>query len=118
MSSNSDRPDESGRGSLPARFSEWLLLHGNRGAVAALTAAVVFAIVAGVGVVQATPLQNQQPVFYVFSGMISGNLTIITVVVSINQLLLSREIATPSDSVRRSKERSSTERRSRPAPAG
>ncbi|MFC7007356.1 hypothetical protein [Halalkalicoccus salilacus] len=38
-----------------------------------------------------------QALFYVYSGLITGNFTLITVVVSINQLLLSRELQTPGE---------------------
>ncbi|WP_216087248.1 hypothetical protein [Halopiger xanaduensis] len=38
-----------------------------------------------------------QSLFYVFSGLISGNFTLITVVVSINQLVLSQELQSPGE---------------------
>lgn len=38
-----------------------------------------------------------QPVFYVFVGLITRNITVITVVVSISQLLLSKEFKTPDE---------------------
>lgn len=43
------------------------------------------------------PLTDLQALFYVHSGLIAGNLTLITVVVSIDQLLLSRELQTPGE---------------------
>lgn len=53
---------------------------------------VFFAVLERSGFV---PLQRSQPLYYAFSALISGNLTLITVVVSINQLLLSQELSTP-----------------------
>lgn len=88
--------DSSSRGHAPdARLREWVLLDGHRGVVAGITAAIVLAILTPVSVL--VPLTDSQPVFYVFGGLISGNLTIITVVVSINQLLLSQELKTPDE---------------------
>jgi hypothetical protein len=39
---------------------------------------------------------NSQPLYYVFSGFISGNLSLMTIVVSVNQLVLSRQLQTPN----------------------
>ncbi|MDS0258960.1 hypothetical protein NDI56_06090 [Haloarcula sp. S1CR25-12] len=75
----------------------WLLLTGSRTAVAAAIAVGIFAVVVAVTLSGAVPLRRYEAMLYVFSGLITGNLTIITVVVSINQLLLSRELRTPPD---------------------
>ena len=45
--------------------------------------------------VDSGPLGQASPLFYVFGGLIGGNLTLITVVISINQLVLSRELGAP-----------------------
>ncbi len=76
---------------------DWFLLDGDRQLVVALTTVVLFLVIASVTVSELTPLNNLQPVFYVLGGLIGGNLTVITVVVSINQLLLSRELQAPPD---------------------
>lgn len=78
-----------------ARLREWVLLDGSRAIIAAITAVVLFLFMAAVGLSRFSPFDTVMPVFYVFGGLISGNLTVITVVVSINQLLLSRELRTP-----------------------
>lgn len=82
-------------GTKTDRVREWVLLDGNRLVVAGIVLALLFAVVAGVVGLQWAPLANEQPLFYVFSGLVSGNLTLITVMVSINQLLLGREFSTP-----------------------
>lgn len=76
---------------------EWLLLDGNRVLVAGLIAAGFFGLFALAEVAGIVPLRDVQPSFYLFGGLVGGNLTLITVVVSINQLLLSREFDTPGE---------------------
>lgn len=83
--------------SWSARARKWVLLDGNRLLVAGATMAalsVSFGALVSSGLV---PLHWTQPVFYVFSALIGGNMTLITVVVSINQLLLSREMKSPGE---------------------
>jgi len=84
-------------GSSLGTLERWVLLEGSRAVVAGLTTLAIFAFVLAVSASPYSPLEDQQPIFYAFSGLISGNLTIVTVVVSINQLLLSRELRTPSE---------------------
>jgi hypothetical protein len=71
---------------------KWLLLDGNRFAVAALALAGVFAVLAGIGWGPEFVLAEPTPFFYVFSALVGGNLTLVTVVVSINQLVVSRQL--------------------------
>ncbi len=84
------------RGGTVDSAKRWFLLDGNRLFVAAL-GAVFFVVVALFELSGAVPLEDSQPLFYVFGSLISGNLTLITVVVSINQLLLSRELKSPRE---------------------
>jgi hypothetical protein len=84
-------------GSSLGTLERWVLLEGSRAVVAGLTTLAIFAFVLAVSASPYSPLEDQQPIFYAFSSLISGNLTIVTVVVSINQLLLSRELRTPSE---------------------
>lgn len=77
------------------RAREWVLLDGNRLVVAGVVLAILLAVLLAVERAGLVPLETQQPVFYVFGGFIGGNLTLITVVVSINQLLLGRELSSP-----------------------
>ncbi|WP_227353020.1 hypothetical protein [Haladaptatus salinisoli] len=85
------------RGGTVESAKRWFLLDGNRLTVAALGVAFFVVVVALLEVGGAVPLENRQPLFYIFSSLISGNLTLITVVVSINQLLLSRELKSPGE---------------------
>lgn len=77
------------------RLVEWVLLDGNRLAVATLVLAILASILGAAELLGWAPLENYQPLFYVFGSLIGGNLTLITVVASINQLLLGREFETP-----------------------
>lgn len=56
-----------------------------------------FGFFSSLSILNVVPLFDLQALFYVYSGLITGNFTLITVVVSINQLLLSRELQTPGE---------------------
>lgn len=56
-----------------------------------------FGFFSSLSILDVVPLFDLQALFYVYSGLITGNFTLITVVVSINQLLLSRELQTPGE---------------------
>ncbi|WP_321112676.1 hypothetical protein [Halorussus salinisoli] len=79
------------------RLREWLLLDGNRLVVAGGVLVVVLAVLVAVERLGWVPMERTQPMYYVFSALISGNLTLITVVVSINQLLLGRAFHSPGE---------------------
>lgn len=85
-------PSESSR---RQRALEWFLLEGDRRTVALVHVALFGAFFAGLVALGVVPFRDLQAVFYVYSSLVGGNLTLITVVVSINQLLLSRELKTP-----------------------
>ncbi|ADD06228.1 uncharacterized protein Nmag_2670 [Natrialba magadii ATCC 43099] len=76
-------------------IARWALLTGNRLQVAVVTLAVLALVIgfAGVGVVR----ENQSPLYYLLSSLVAGNITLITVVVSINQLVISRDFGTPAE---------------------
>jgi len=79
------------------RATKWFFLTGDRLSIAVGLVVVLgcfFGILVWFGLV---PIRNTQALFYAYSGLISGNLTLITVVASINQLLLSRELNTPGE---------------------
>ncbi|WP_226481849.1 hypothetical protein [Natrinema amylolyticum] len=79
------------------RLEQWLLLDGNRFVIAAVLAAAFGIVYLVLSVNGVAPIADAQPLFYAFSGLISGNFTLITVVVSINQLLLSQELQSPGE---------------------
>jgi len=79
------------------RIVGWFFLTGDRIGIATGIVTLLgssFGILIEVG---GGPLRNTQPLFYAYSGLIAGNLTLITVVASINQLLLSRQLNTPGE---------------------
>lgn len=76
---------------------DWLLLRGNRTAVSLGVVGLFLVFFGGLMFANVFPILNHQSMYYVYSGLISGNLTLITVVVSVNQLLLSRELNTPGE---------------------
>lgn len=78
-------------------YWNWILLRGDRTVVAAGIAGLFLAFFSGLALSGVVPLANAQPLFYVYSGLVGGNVTLITVVVSINQLLLSQELQTPGE---------------------
>lgn len=84
-------------GSWRRRISEWLLLTGDRSVVALMITSLFFGFFSSLSILDVVPLFDLQALFYVYSGLITGNFTLITVVVSINQLLLSRELQTPGE---------------------
>lgn len=81
-----------------AAVRDWLLLDCNRYALAAGFVAVGFVLFAWfelIGLID--PQQNATPLFYLFSALAGGNITLVTIVISINQLVLSRELRSPRE---------------------
>lgn len=77
-------------------FPRWFLLDGSRRIVAGiilLGIGSVFALCIGVF----GPISDSQPAFYALSGLIAGNLALISIVIAIDQLVLSRELVTPGE---------------------
>src|SRR6056297_3424569 len=84
-------------GDTGGRLTHWLLLGGNRMAVAVLLVAVVVVVLYGgtqLGVVAIGPSSSAATAFG--SGLISGTVTLVTIALSINQLILSRVFGSPS----------------------
>lgn len=79
------------------RVREWVLLTGNR-AVLAGSILLLIAVLLTVSLLTGVAgVQNSDPITRTFSALISGNLTLITIIISINQLILAREFATPDE---------------------
>ncbi|QLG60868.1 hypothetical protein [Halorarum salinum] len=78
-------------------WAEWFLLGGNRLLIAALGVLLFLVAVASLERSGLIPLDEVGGLTYLFGGFVSGNLTLVTVVVSINQLLLSRELQEPGE---------------------
>ncbi|OAQ52743.1 hypothetical protein HTG_10475 [Natrinema mahii] len=83
--------DVDGRGGPLARLREWVLIRGNRLTVAALLSIAVFALVVGLYELGVINFVNGSSVTSVASGMIAGTFSLVTLVVSVNQLILSQE---------------------------
>lgn len=84
-------------GTETGRIKQWLLLDGNRFVIAAVLTGAFWLAYLALSLGGVAPLADTQPLFYAFSGLVTGNFTLITVVVSINQLVLSRELASPGE---------------------
>lgn len=79
---------------MKKRVTRWLLLSGHRrtitiGVLSIMTGVVLLPVFTGVSIRNLTPLS------YMATGLVGGNITLITVVVTINQLILSEELASP-----------------------
>ncbi len=75
------------------RFREWILVEGNRLSVAALVLVSIFAVVAGLYSLGIITFVNPSSVTRVASGLIAGTFSLVTIVVSVNQLILSQEFS-------------------------
>lgn len=91
------RTDSAGIGTIVDEWREWVLLDGHRGVVTGITAFALFVVVTLALRSGFAPLGDLQPLYYIFVGMITGDITVVTVVVSISQLLVSRELSTPDE---------------------
>lgn len=101
MTDRSDASESSGPDGDPGRgVADWFLIHGDRRAVAATVVLVVVAVVGllvGAGVLAVGPDGYVATLFG--SGITAGLVTLLTVALSINQLILSRVFGSP-DSLR------------------
>jgi len=79
------------------RAREWLLLTGNRMAVSAVLLLVVAFVVLIAVVSGFTPLRVRDPMLFMLFALISGNFTLITIVVSLNQFVLTRHLESPDE---------------------
>lgn len=75
---------------------EWVVLDGDRRAVAVLLLVAVGILVAALEL-SGMVVRRTSPIALLFTALVGGNLTLITVVLSINQLVLSRELGSMSD---------------------
>ncbi|WP_101297742.1 hypothetical protein [Halegenticoccus soli] len=96
MDSNADGEGD-GRTAVE-RAASWFLLEGSRVAIAGgALFALLLAFSLVVGLSDTGRLRPTSSVFFLFSSLLTGDLTLITVVLSINQLVLSRELGEPGD---------------------
>jgi hypothetical protein len=76
---------------------EWLFLVENRLLVAGGFLAVLLVLFFAVEMASSFSDQGLMPLFYVFGALIGGNFTLITIVISISQLVISQQLGAPGD---------------------
>lgn len=87
--------DETERGN-DSSVLRWFLLTGNRLSIATgIVLATVLVVLALLWVYGQATLQPDSPMYFLFSSIVTGDLTLLTIVLSINQLVLSRELESP-----------------------
>lgn len=84
-------------GILKHRPLDWFLLRGNRLLVSAGLLIVITVVLWWIVSSGVAPLTNRTPLLYLLFALISGNFTLITIVVSINQFVLTRHMASPGE---------------------
>lgn len=77
------------------RAREWLLLDGDRLVVTAVLSLAILALAYLVAPLVPITDSRITPLYYAFSALLSGNLNLLTIVLSINQLVFTRELASP-----------------------
>ncbi|WP_435358817.1 hypothetical protein [Haloarchaeobius sp. DFWS5] len=76
---------------------ERFFLLGNRLVVASLILVLALSIFFGLAALGDFTSTARQPLMYLFSALTGGNFTLITIIVSINQLVVSRQLGTPGE---------------------
>ncbi|MFC6904068.1 hypothetical protein [Halalkalicoccus tibetensis] len=79
------------------RAVDWVLFDGSRWAVAGgslLPIVVLLGLMAGTDLLV---LDDTEPLLFLFSAIVGGNFTLLTVVLSVNQLVLSRQLESPGE---------------------
>lgn len=73
-------------------FKRWVLLDGNRFTLAAILSWAVFIIVVGIGLAGYIPVSDPATATTLVGAIVGGTLPFITIVLAINQLVLSQEL--------------------------
>lgn len=76
---------------------QWFVLVGDRLVVAGLLTAVFTLLVLVLVAVDVVRVHDSSDVIYLAQGLLAGNVTLVTIVLSINQLVLSRELRSPGE---------------------
>lgn len=76
---------------------EWLLLSGNRLVLSCVFLLAVLTLLYGAALEGLVPFRRQTPVLYLLFALISGNFTLITIVVSLSQFILTRHLESPGE---------------------
>ncbi|XVH32395.1 hypothetical protein ACNS7O_04210 [Haloferacaceae archaeon DSL9] len=75
------------------RLVRWLLIDGDRLFISACTLAVWYLLFVGLNSLGVVGFLNDDSITRMAGGMIAGTFTVVTIVISINQLILSRQFA-------------------------
>ena len=89
----------------------WILLDGNRYALIGLLAVVVFTTCAGIGLAGYIPVTDPGTATTLIGSIVGGTLPFITIVLAINQLVLSQELGWTGDLQERFEQMSTFRRR-------
>lgn len=100
--SDDDQPADTMRGRVPGGgLRRWLLLEADRWVVTALTLGLVYGSLVVLGAVDPAPLRqamaSSDPVETLFQSLVAAIVTGVTLVVTINQLVLSQELGAVGD---------------------
>lgn len=79
------------------RVFEWAVIEGNRFSVAGALLGAIVALLIVLLSVNLFPREPGEPLYLLLSAFLGGNLTLITVVIAINQLVFSRELGSPGN---------------------
>jgi hypothetical protein len=96
MSTPEETPDELRRWRR-GDLRRWFLLSGSRNRVAAVVVVAFLAAITALRLADVIAVTNPDSVTRSLSNFIGGNITLITIVISINQLIISREFGTPDE---------------------
>ncbi|NHN47683.1 hypothetical protein G9464_08740 [Halostella sp. JP-L12] len=96
MSTPEETPDELRRWRR-RDLRRWFLLSGSRNRVAAVVVVAFLASITALRLLDVVAVTNPDSVTRSLSNFIGGNITLITIVISINQLIISREFGTPDE---------------------
>ncbi len=77
-------------------FTKWLFIDGNRLVVATVfLVGIYLLLLATTAVIGPVEQRQTTPLFYLFSVLGGGNFTLVTIVISVSQLVISRQLGTP-----------------------
>ncbi|MBB6645112.1 hypothetical protein [Halobellus ruber] len=76
---------------------EWLLMSGNRVFVAVLEFLLLVGVLAGLVGSGLVPLREETPVLFLLFALVAANFTLIAIVTSLSQFVLSRRLETPGE---------------------
>lgn len=80
------------------RVRDWLLLEAHRAVVATGFLGVAFAVFSWLDLTAVLhPAENPTPMLWLFSSLAGGNFTLVSIVIAINQLVLTREFRSPRE---------------------